>query len=49
MTTETSRPDTNSVASDTREPWIAPVVTLVDTERAAGSAGASSDYGALGS
>lgn len=49
MPTETSRPDTNAVATDTREPWVAPVVSLVDTERAAGGAGGGSDYGTPGS
>ena len=49
MPTETSHSDTDSATNDTREPWIAPVVSLVDTERAAGGAGGGTDYGSPGS
>jgi len=49
MPTENSRPDKDSATNDTREPWIAPVVILVDTERAAGGAGGGTDYGSPGS
>jgi hypothetical protein len=49
MPTETSRPDTESATNDAREPWIAPVVSLVDTEGAEGGVGPGGDTQSPGS